>query len=131
MQTVQGYPPNFKDIVAVFPAAAEPNVVFTYGASIYVPSGKPLVAPIQAHEMIHSLRQGTDPAGWWEKYLVDVEFRLVEELAGHTAEYRAALQTVKDRNEVAKYLQVVATRLAGPLYGNLLTPAAARKLLTR
>lgn len=134
MNIVTGHPPNFDDIVAVFPDAANPNVVFTYGDSVYVPSGKPLIAPIQAHEMIHSMRQVRAEGGaktWWDKYLVDTEFRLVEELAGHCAEYRAFSTMVKDRNEVARYLQLVANKLAAPLYGNLISPAQARRLLTK
>lgn len=127
MNIVNSAPPNYKDIVSVFPAAAKPGVIFTYGDTIYNPSGGPISDPLMAHEGIHCGRQGTEVKKWWSKYLVDPEFRLAEELPAHRAEYRAFKTICSDRNAINSYLIEVANRLSSPLYGAVITQWKARK----
>lgn len=125
MNVVKGLPPNFGDVVAVFPNASNPGVIFTYGDTIYNPSGILLTPELHAHEGIHCGRQGDHVEDWWIQYLRDAEFRLNEELLAHRAEYRTYAASERDRNTQNSYLRQVARRLAGPLYGNMITEGQA------
>lgn len=131
MNVVNSTPPNFGDILAVFPDAIKPGVIFTYGNTIYNPSGVELSSALRAHEGIHCGRQGAEVGRWWARYLVDAEFRLEEELLGHRAEYRTFIGTTRNREAHNNYLQQIANRLASPLYGNLLSMQQARKAITK
>jgi hypothetical protein len=111
-------PPNFEQILAKFPSADKPGVIFAYGEDIYNPSGKPIPHFILAHEYRHCARQWqADPEAWWEKYLTDDEFRYGEELIAHVEEYLAQARVTKDRNERARLEMRTAARLIAPLYG--------------
>lgn len=132
MEIVVANPPNFDEIVAVFPFARNPGVIFTLGQTIYNPSAVAISAALKCHESVHGQRQGTNQdeiRGWWSRYLNDPQFRLEEELLAHRAEYRAFRSWTKDRNAVARELEVISRRLSGPLYGGLLTHAAARRFI--
>jgi hypothetical protein len=110
-------PPNFDQIHAAFPDADKPGVIFAYGEHIYNPSGKQIPEPLIAHENVHLRRQA--PGGevqWWDRYLSDPEFRYIEELHAHAAEYRAQAQHWVDRNKRARLLMSTARRLIAPLY---------------
>lgn len=122
-------PPLFDEIVAAFPDAAKPGTIFTWGDRIYVPNGGEVTLALRAHELVHCERQKGAPETWWLRYLADQGFRLDEEIPAHRAEYRAFKRWSKDGNAAARYLQAVAVRLSGPLYGGLISPAKARALL--
>lgn len=110
-------PPNYAALVARFPAAARPGVIFTYGNTIHNPSRAQIPKHIIAHEGEHGRRQ--EIAGveaWWDRYLNDAFFRLDEELRAHHVEYKAAL-----RNIGPGALRDIARRLSGPLYDHVLT----------
>ena len=133
MQIVIARPPNFEEVLAVFPLAKNPGVIFTYGQTIYNPSGTHISAQLKAHEAVHAQRQGTNEEeirAWWKRYLTEPMFRLEEELLAHRAEYRAFKGWTKDRNAVARELDTIAKRLSGPLYGGLMSYAQARRMLT-
>ena len=110
-------PPNFEQIIKVFPDADKPGVLFAFNDSIYNPSGVTIPHALLAHEGIHLIRQhtGETAESWWGKYLTDAEFRYREELLAHVAEYKAQLHGL-DRNYKAKLLQATAMRLIAPLY---------------
>ena len=130
MKIIASRPPNYEDIVAVFPEASSLSVVFCYGDTIFSPSGLVLPPEIIAHEGVHCGQQGTEDAGirdWWKAYLTDGDFRLAQELPAHRAEYRCYKALHKDRNNASRYLHHVATKLASSLYGNLLNESQARK----
>lgn len=120
-------PPNFEAILAAFPGAADPGVIFAYGEDIYVPSATggtiDIPAPLLAHEAAHGRRQLALEGSiirtgrielWWEKYIDDPEFRYREELLAHVAEYK--VQVSRDRNANARLLMSTAKRLTAPLY---------------
>lgn len=132
MRIVVSRPPNFDEIVAVFPMATRRGVVFTYGGAIYNPSAIEIPRQIIAHEEVHAERQGTDPEevrAWWSRYLRDADFRADEETRAHRAEYHALRAHTKDRNVVVRGLDSIAGRLSSPLYGGMLSKAHARALL--
>lgn len=121
-------PPNYAEIVAVFPQAKARGVMFCYGRSIFVPDGGSVSDALQAHETVHADRQGSDPAGWWARYLVDPQFRFDEELPAHIAEYRWF--DGKPLAERRFMLRQIAQRLAGALYGRMVTVHRAKQLIT-
>lgn len=117
MSIITARPPNFEQILAAFPGAADDGVIFAYGEDVYVPSGFVVPIALLKHERVHQKRQqdNTMPDIWWGRYIADQKFRYAEELAAHAAEYRAQLSHL-DRNQKAKLLQATATRLIAPLY---------------
>lgn len=134
MRIVVGRPPNYEEIVAKFPLASTRGVIFTYGDAIYAPSGGTVSPSLRAHEGAHAERQGRHkggPDGWWRDYLEQQDFRFVEELVGHRAEYRQFCASEPDRERRAQMLHMVATRLASPLYGSLVTVREARGAILR
>lgn len=132
MKILPTKPPNYDKIVAAMPEAAEVGVIFCYGDTIYNPSGGTIPPWIEAHEEIHSARQGLsveEVEAWWDKYLADKQFRFDEELPAHKAEYTAFCGLVKDRERRDRMLRRIALRLASPLYGRLLPYMQAVKVL--
>lgn len=122
-QIVVGIPPNYAAIKARFPDCERKGVLFTYGETLYNPSGVSIPRELIVHEAVHSLRQREPgPARWWERYLSESFFMLDEELYAHHAEYKACLKRHGPR---PRDLQRIAERLSGPLYGNALTYAQA------
>jgi hypothetical protein len=108
-------PPIFDRILAAFPKAGEPGVIFAWGNQIFNPSGVAIPPALMAHEGVHGDRQekhGLDV--WWESYLMDPEFRYNEELPAHAAEFRVLMP--RDRNLRAKLAMATARRLIAPLY---------------
>lgn len=132
MQITVARPPNFDEVIARFPFADRHGVIFTYGQTIYNPSGVEISPALKCHESVHAQRQGSDEEeirAWWARYLDEPLFRLEEELLAHRAEYRAFKGWTKDRNAVARKLESIAARLSGPLYGGVMSFAQAKRLL--
>ena len=123
---VHDYPPNFQEILRVFPKADMPGVIFAYDGKIYNPSGLNVPPALIAHEAVHLDRQralGPKPGAvtqwsgadlWWDQYLRDDKFRYHEELLAHAAEFWYLRGG--DRNVSARLLTSTALRLTAPLY---------------
>lgn len=106
---------------------------------------------LHAHEEVHGERQlsidrsliktpfkrmlgahpGVDDCAktWWAIYLKDPFFRLQEELPAHITEYQAFVKRHGPAGRTVQYLNIVAQKLASPIYGNVVTPALARELI--
>lgn len=131
MNIIRGTPPNFREIVAVFPAARRVGVIFTYGDTVYV-NGDPTLNPqLKAHEAVHVDQQKRcgGPDAWWKRYLEDPAFRLEQELTAHRAEYKTLRHL--DRAAAARSLDFIAERLASPLYGGMISKTEARRAIVR
>lgn len=121
-------PPNWDDVVSVFPFAARRGVMFAYDGRIYSPSGVTPSADLVAHERVHHKQQGDHSESWWKQYLSDPEFRLTQEVWA----YRAQLMFARDyygrehRREIERH---IVKALSSPLYGSLVTPKQAKGLL--
>ena len=61
MKVVDGVPPNFDEILAAFPDAETPGVMFCWGSTIYAPGMTSVADYFHAHESIHAIQQGDDP----------------------------------------------------------------------
>lgn len=130
MKIVKDYPPNFKEIDAAFGIRKTPGVVFTYGDTIYSPHHTMLPNDLVAHEEVHE-RQQADMGGpelWWERYLVDPQFRLDQEVEA----YRTQLGYAKvhyNRARKRDLMRHVVKTLTSSIYGNIITKAEAERLL--
>lgn len=129
MRVVRERPPIYDEIVAAFPDASGPGVIFAWGDTIFNPSATDIGRALMAHEAVHGQRQGADVRGWWRKYLADPQFRLDEEVPAHVAELRVIRSTLTTRHARKDALRAIAARLASPLYGGLISPRDAEKLL--
>lgn len=126
-EIVKALPPNFRDILKVFPLAARPGVIFAYGHKIYVPSGQPLAPELLAHELVHCERQlAIGVEKWWTLYLENASFRYEEELLAHRAEYQALMGPGSNRQQRRQALDHVARKLAAPLYRGMVPKAKAK-----
>lgn len=121
LEVVDARPAIFDKIVAVFPGAAEPGVVFAYGGKIFAPGARKVSREIDAHERVHIARQGDDCDAWWDRYLRGADFRFEEELVAHAAEYKAFCRHCIDPVKRHARRLAVARKLASPLYGSLIT----------
>lgn len=134
MKLVRGqYPPLFDEIKAVFPAADNVGVLFSWQDRIYwpKPNGADISAALYAHEAVHGRRQAEyvdGVEGWWRRYLVDKDFRFEEEILAHKAEYAEFCRN-SVRNQRRMYLHSVASRLASALYGRMIPYQDARSLI--
>ena len=131
MKIIIGLPPNYKEITNVFNIEGH-NVVFTYGNTIYNPKRGEIPDHLLVHETTHSLQQGDNPGKWWEKYLINQDFRLAQELEAYRNQYNFYCKIVKDRNKRFTFLQSIAKDLSSKIYGNIIGRGAAiRRIKTR
>lgn len=128
-QIVRHRPPNFEKVAAVFPLAHKDTVIFAYGDTIYNPSGQELLPSLMAHELVHCNRQiAMGVEKWWDKYLIDGDFRYQEELLAHIAEYKNVSNDIQiNRNQRRSMLKQIVKRLSGPLYGRAVSTSQAKK----
>lgn len=127
MQVIKGRPKNYADILKVFPMASNPGVIFAYAPDIYCPSGKPVPESLLVHEAVHIERQTTmGVEAWWDRYLTDLQFRYIEELLAHRAEYDNLIGSPNaPRNVRRAAIKMVSKKLAAGLYGRMVTPTQA------
>jgi len=143
MKVVRGRPPLFDLIDQMFNIRGKP-VLISWGRIIYVPTGNLDISPaLMVHEQTHGDRQlfYCDPGAgirlrneerielWWQRYIVDIDFRRDEEVLAHQAEYRHLCDHAGGRNQRRRHLSILATKLSSPLYGPMMNKAAARKVL--
>jgi hypothetical protein len=128
-QVLYELPPNYEDICQAIPAVRKNKaIVFVYAPYIYSPAGIELRPDLLAHEKVHVKRQGDDPAAWWDKYLVDKDFRLREELAAYQVQYAFMVEHY-DRAKRRAITMSIAKDLSGPMYGGIITKQQAIRLI--
>lgn len=133
MNIVEDYPPNYQSIVKAIPAVRGfKGAVFTYGDTIYNPSGQRIPMDLIAHEEEHIRQQemAGDPTVWWTAYLKDPDFRANQEVGAYVCQYdfaRAAYQ----RSARRELLIRISRDLASPLYGSVVDKHRARRLITK
>lgn len=128
MKIVDGYPPNFEKVAAAFPEAKRKCVMFTYGSVIYAPHGIRVPASLRRHEEIHSHRQSViGIEKWWDRYIIDKDFRFEEELLAHRAEYNWFRTNRPEQRK--RMLKLIAERLSSDLYGCVVPQADAQRMI--
>lgn len=128
MKILNELPPIYDAILAngMHPTS---TVVYTYGDTLYNPSGAEISEHLMCHEETHSHQQGSNPDAWWGRYLIDPFFRLKEEAEAYANQYDFICLTVKDRNRRYFVLNDLASHLASPIYGDVISKDTARKLI--
>lgn len=119
----------FEEIDAAFNIAGKP-VIFAWGGTIYNPLGISVTVELQAHEAVHCERQGDDPAAWWRLYIGDIGFRAEEEIVAHRAEYATYCRRHLNKRKRMRFLQAIAGRLCGGLYGSVFRVETALVAIT-
>lgn len=129
MKVITAFPPNIEKIEAALGKnPPESCVIYTYGDTIYDPHGGSIDPYLMIHEETHTQQQGSDPEGWWDRYLVDIPFRLEMELQAYRKQYRAFAKG-RDRNIAFIFLNRLARDLSSSIYGNIISHEKAIKLI--
>lgn len=115
-KVVNSYPPNYETVVKHFPAVEKMNnVVFSYGDIVYAPNATPIPDHLAVHEYTHKEQQGDDVEGWWDRYLVDKQFRFSQECEAY-ANQVMFIQQNAGKKAAQKALHFLAKDLASPMY---------------
>lgn len=123
---VKEFPPNYGVIVEALGDVSVHKPVFAYGGRIYNPFDVEIGPDLIAHESKHLQQQGSDPDGWWIRYLHDDDFRLEQEIEGYGE------QVVYARNAGVRgamldwLLDSLARSLSSDLYGGIISFNHAR-----
>jgi len=125
MKVSDQLPPNYSDIASTFQLSGF-NAVFTYGDTLYNPTGLPISDDLMAHEEVHA-KQQTNPEEWWSRYLSNPEFRLEQELEAYRAQYKSLAD--RPRPERRWFLREFAKNLSSKLYGGIINKAKAEELI--
>lgn len=124
------FPPNFDRIDAVFKIKENRyKPVFCYGNTIHNPFNVKITEDLIVHEGVHSVQQGQDPEKWWDRYLIDKDFRLSQEVEAFRTQYKFIRANVPDRNYVAIILFIMSLNLGGKMYGNIIPVSKAATLI--
>lgn len=132
MNVVFDYPPNIDAIREVFPLTG--SEIFAWGDTIFNPSGDKIPSWLIAHEQVHERQQAGDPQAWWDRYLVDKQWRFEQELEAHRVEYNTfciSPWALGNRNKKRAFLKELARRLSSPMYGNVATYQQCRMAIKR
>lgn len=125
------YPPNYQDIKKAFKIANKPEVVFTYGDTIYVPSGQKMSKDLEVHETTHTQQQtNMTPVKWWNSYIEDKDFRLEQELEAYRNQYKFAKENYP-RLRRRKLLRQISQDLSSEIYGSIVTKDEAKTLIEK
>lgn len=130
MAIVQAWPPNIDKIRKAFDLG-DRKVVFSYGDILFNPYKLPISDDLMVHERVHSGRQGKNVEEWWDEYIADPEFRVMEELEAYAYQYIYFCKHNPDRNTRAIFLHRIASDLSGPIYGNCISYQDAIKAIRR
>lgn len=130
MKQVKGLPPNYSHIKAIL--GEHKGSIYTYGDTIYNPTGEEIPEDIIVHEQVHQkqqLRYSTSEF-WWMKYCTDHDFRLDQELEA----YSVQLNWIKERYNNKGYKEALtefAANLSSPMYKLQLTSHEAETRIRR
>jgi len=127
---VIGFPPNIQKIWEAFPFIIKnPTVIFTYGDTIYNPGGYLIDQDLLAHEETHISQQQGIPDEWWDLYIKNTSFRLIQEAEAYKIQYLSYCSHQKDRNQRYKFLYSLARDLSSPIYGSCISTRDALTLI--
>ena len=125
MKILHTFPPNFREINAAFNVRGKP-VIYCYGDTIHNPARIKVPPQLIVHEGVHSMRQGSGPEHWWQRYITDPQFRLDEEIEAHRAECHCLIERGMPQQQA---IDTVASRLASPIYGRIIDYQRAKAVL--
>lgn len=113
MKTAETYPPNYETI-CLFLSPPE-HSLFCYGDTIYNPSKREILPDAIHHESVHSKQQGDNPDVWYNKYLTDGSFRLLQEVEAYGEQFIFAKDAIHKAGETNKMADWVLSTMAQAL----------------
>lgn len=122
-------PPVWDQAKQLFGFDDQAKLIFAYGDVIYNPNEAIVTNAILAHELTHLRQQDGKPAEWWDRYFIDTEFRLDQELEAYSVQYLTFCHVVKDRNRRYQCLHEICVKISSPMYGNMILYSEAMDLL--
>lgn len=118
-------PPMWDKVQEMFDIGG--GTLFSYGDVVYNPGKVYIPEDLIVHEQTHLEQQELNRESakvWWERYLSDAEFRVQQEVEAYGEQFKFLCRTMKhgkDRNQQARWLNILAAQLAGPLYGKMIS----------
>ena len=132
MRIVKAFPPNYWHLRKQFHLEGRVGILYAWGDIIYNPSNVAVPLELIEHEQVHGVRQtALGIEQWWAQYMDDAVFRLAEEVLAHEVEYRVFARGHERIVDRAHYLDLMAKRLSGKLYGCLLSYDQAKEMIVR
>lgn len=128
MQILTQFPPNIETIRKRFELEGFPTAIFTYGDTIYNPTGLDISPDLMRHEEIHEKQQqvlGVEQ--WWDLYLKDDAFRLTQEVEAYQAQYQSIADSPRQYRRI--FLTEIAKNLSSKLYGSIINKDTAKELI--
>lgn len=132
MKQLATFPPNYEQIKRAFPVVDTYPAMFAFGEVLYAPHHEQIPEDILFHERIHTEQQKLfqSPELWWNKYLMDKEFRLTQEVEAYAAQYLWIKKNVHSK-AAREALVELASNLASPLYNLGISYAQAETHIRR
>lgn len=129
MKIVHDKPPIYERARAVFKFSPHAGILFAWGDTIYATNGAGVSGDLMAHESIHELQQEVagGPAIWWDRYLVDPEWRLEQEIEAYGAQVRYMRVMQYNKKKFSQILDKITFDLSGPMYGSIIGYAEAQR----
>lgn len=127
---INDYPPNIAEIRKHFEVDGK-EIYYTYGDTIYNPTGRKIDDDFIHHEEVHMRQQAAvgGPEEWWRRFIEDPKFRIEQEAEAYGKQVRYtrrknAKRALIDHADFAK-------SLSGPIYGSALTTSEAYQAIHR
>ena len=129
-EVVFEYPPNIDEIDAVLKVKGRDGIVYTYGEQIYAPGLDSISLDVVAHEEVHIEQQRKmTPEAWWGRYLIDVDFRIEQEVEAYRVQWQYA-EKHYNREYRRGLKKFIAESLSSSMYGNVISRKEAERLIT-
>lgn len=129
MKIVNQLPPNIDAIRRRFQLDGFPTVVFTYGDTLYNPTGLEIPPDLMAHEETHAKQQSIlGVEQWWALYLENDSFRLSQEVEAYKEQYQYTLGRY-NRDSRRQVLSHIIRNLSSGLYGKIINKQTAKELI--
>ena len=113
-------PPIFDEAAKLFGVTDKDVIFYSYGDTIFSPTGKMPSDDLLIHEGMHAEQQAHDSGTaklWWQRYFIDPEWRIEQEAEAFGAQLQWLKRRVKDRNAIARYVHQMAASLSSQMYG--------------
>ncbi len=100
------------------------NEIFTFGDVLFNPAKLEIPDHLLVHEEVHAFQQQHDEHVaiiWWKRFIADPKFRIEQETEAYQAQYKFICSKVKDKNARFRNLHMLASQLAGDMYGRAIS----------
>jgi hypothetical protein len=111
------------------------RVLFTYGDTLYNPSGRAIDESFIAHEEVHAKQQTAYEGGaeaWWKRYFIDTAFRLTQEAQAYARQYAYICHKYSSHADWIvrmKYLERISEDFSGATYNLGITEKEAKTII--